>query len=82
MRPGSPGPSESAISSVQPSAGPIVKERTFWFADYEGLREREGVPRTRVVPTADEKAGRFKMAVFDPFTAGRPEFGRNAEDSG
>jgi len=58
--------------------GPIVKNRTFWFADYEGLREREGVPRTRVVPTADEKAGRFDVAVFDPFMSGRPEFGRNA----
>ena len=58
--------------------GPIVRSRTFWFADYEGLREREGVPRIRIVPTADEKAGRFNVAVFDPFTAGRPEFGRNA----
>ena len=37
------------------------------------------MPRTRIVPTADEKAGRFNVAVFDPFTAGRPEFARNAE---
>ena len=58
--------------------GPIVKNRTFWFADYEGLREREGVPRTRLVPTAAQKAGLFTTAVFDPFAAGRPEFSRNA----
>ena len=58
--------------------GPIVSNRTFWFADYEGLREREGVPRTRIVPTAEEKAGRFTSAVFDPFAPGRPEFARNA----
>ncbi|MBI1764006.1 MAG: TonB-dependent receptor [Acidobacteria bacterium] len=58
--------------------GPLVKNRTFWFADYEGLREREGVPRTRLVPTAAEKAGLFSSAVVDPFTAGRPEFGKNA----
>ena len=37
--------------------GPIVKNKTFWFADYEGLREREGVPRVRLVPTAAERDG-------------------------
>ncbi|MCA1600523.1 MAG: TonB-dependent receptor, partial [Acidobacteria bacterium] len=58
--------------------GPIVKNKTFWFADYEGLREREGVPRVRLVPTAAEKAGLFSTAVVDPFAAGRPEFSRNA----
>ncbi len=58
--------------------GPIVKNRTFWFADYEGLREREGVPRVRQVPTAAEKAGLFSVAVVDPFATGRPEFTKNA----
>lgn len=59
--------------------GPIVKNRTFWFADYEGLRDREGVPRVRQVPTAEEKAGIFRTAVFDPFAAGRPEFAKDAQ---
>lgn len=58
--------------------GPIVKNRTFWFGNYEGLREREGVPRVRQVPTAAEKAGLFSTAVVDPFATGRPEFGKNA----
>ena len=58
--------------------GPLVKNRTFWFADYEGLREREGVPRTTLLPTAAQKAGLFTTAVFDPFAAGRPEFSKNA----
>ncbi|MGH9769741.1 MAG: TonB-dependent receptor domain-containing protein, partial [Blastocatellia bacterium] len=58
--------------------GPLVKNRTFWFADYEGLREREGVPRVRQVPTAAEKAGLFSTAVVDPFATGRPEFSKNA----
>ena len=58
--------------------GPLVKNRTFWFADYEGLREREGVPRVRLVPTAAEKAGLFSSAVVDPFAAGRPEFSKNS----
>jgi Carboxypeptidase regulatory-like domain/TonB dependent receptor-like, beta-barrel len=58
--------------------GPIVKNKTFWFADYEGLREREGVPRVRLVPTAAEKAGLFSSAVVDPFAPGRPEFSKNS----
>ncbi|MEK6320856.1 MAG: TonB-dependent receptor [Acidobacteriota bacterium] len=58
--------------------GPIVKNKTFWFADYEGLREREGVPRVRQVPTATEKAGLFSTSVVDPFAAGRPAFSQNA----
>jgi carboxypeptidase family protein/TonB-dependent receptor-like protein len=59
--------------------GPLVKNRTFWFADYEGLRDQEGIPRTRLVPTAAQKAGLFSVAVFDPFAAGRPEFSKNAQ---
>jgi hypothetical protein len=59
--------------------GPIVQNRTFWFADYEGLREREGVPRVRQVPTAAQKAGLFSTAVFDPFAPGRPQFSQNAQ---
>jgi hypothetical protein len=58
--------------------GPLVKNKTFWFGDYEGLRDREGVPRVRLVPTAAEKAGLFSSAVVDPFATGRPEFSRNA----
>jgi Carboxypeptidase regulatory-like domain/TonB dependent receptor len=59
------------------AGGPLVQNRTFWFGDYEGLREREGVPRVRQVPTAAEKAGLFTTAVVDPFAPGRPQFSRN-----
>ena len=58
--------------------GPIVKNKVFWFGDYEGLREREGVPQTRAVPSAFEKAGLFSTPVFDPFAIGKPKFSRNA----
>ncbi len=58
--------------------GPLIKNKTFWFGDYEGLRDREGIPRTRLVPTAAQKAGLFSTAVVDPFAAGRPAFGQNA----
>jgi hypothetical protein len=58
--------------------GPILKNKLFWFGDYEGVREREGVPQTRAVPSALEKAGLFSTPVFDPFVIGKPEFSRNA----
>ncbi|MCI0524517.1 MAG: carboxypeptidase-like regulatory domain-containing protein, partial [Acidobacteria bacterium] len=75
---GAPKPRRQRNQFGAAVGGPIVKNRTFWFADYEGLRDREGVPRVRQVPTAAEKAGLFSAAVVDPFAAGRPEFSKNA----
>ena len=59
--------------------GPLVRNRTFWFGDYEGLRDQEGVPRVRQVPTAAQKAGVFSSVVVDPFAPGRPAFPQNAQ---
>jgi Carboxypeptidase regulatory-like domain/TonB dependent receptor/TonB-dependent Receptor Plug Domain len=39
--------------------GPIVRERAFFFADYEGTRIRQGVLRIATVPLAIEKSGNF-----------------------
>src|SRR5216117_2120945 len=76
---GAPKPVRDRNQFGGAAGGPLVKNRTFWFGDYEGLRDREGIPRVRQVPTAAEKAGLFDAAVVDPFAAGRPEFGRNAQ---
>lgn len=54
--------------------GPIVKDRTFFFADYEGTRSREGITRVTNVPTLRERAGDFSQsasAPIDPLT-GQP----------
>jgi hypothetical protein len=55
--------------------GPIVRDRTFFFADYEGTRSREGITRLTNVPTAEERIGNFSHSVFgvptNPFT-GQP----------
>ncbi|HEU4712067.1 MAG TPA: TonB-dependent receptor [Pyrinomonadaceae bacterium] len=55
--------------------GPIVRDRTFFFADYEGTRSREGVTRITNVPTAEERVGNFSNSVFgvptNPFS-GQP----------
>jgi hypothetical protein len=52
--------------------GPIVRTRTFFFADYEGTRSREGITRITNVPTAAERAGDFSQSLFgvptNPFT--------------
>jgi len=40
--------------------GPVIKNKTFWFVDYEGTRIRQAVPLTGyTVPTAAEVASGF-----------------------
>jgi len=41
--------------------GPVIKDRTFFFSDYEGLRSREGITRLANVPTARERVGDFSQ---------------------
>ena len=45
--------------------GPVRKDRTFFFSDYEGRRVREGITRGAVVPTLQERSGDFSQ-TFDP----------------
>jgi len=39
--------------------GPIVKERTFFFGNYEGFRQVAGITRLTIVPTDDQRKGIF-----------------------
>ena len=52
--------------------GPIARDRTFFFVDYEGTRSREGITRITNVPTAAERQGDFSQSLFgvptNPFT--------------
>ncbi len=50
---------------------PLVKDKAFLFADYEGTRITRGVTRVTNVPTLDQRAGRFTSKVVDP-TTGQP----------
>jgi hypothetical protein len=56
--------------------GPIKHDRTFFFADYEGTRSREGITRVTNVPTALERNGNFSQTILgrptNPFTGGLP----------
>jgi hypothetical protein len=48
--------------------GPIVRNRVFFFGDYEGTRIEQGVLRTGRVLTPAEKSGVFGGAIRDPLT--------------
>jgi hypothetical protein len=44
--------------------GPIVKTRTFFFADYEGIRQSKGIANHNFVPSLDARTG----LIHDPNT--------------
>ncbi len=44
--------------------GPIRRDRTFFFGDYEGTRLREAITRLGNVPTAEERRGDFSAGRF------------------
>ena len=43
--------------------GPIIKDRTFFFGDYEGLRIRQAVPQLILVPTPEMIGGNFSSIL-------------------
>ena len=47
--------------------GPLIKDKAFFFVDYEGTRITRGVTRLTNVPTADQRAG-ILPGVRDPLT--------------
>ena len=44
--------------------GPILKDRLFFFVDYQGTRETKGAETTTTLPTADERAGNFDPTLL------------------
>lgn len=49
--------------------GPILKDRTFFFGDFEALKIRQGIPITAVVPTAKQRIGDFSENCTAGFNA-------------
>lgn len=52
--------------------GPIVRDRTFFFFNYEGLRHTKSNTMIETVPTQDEINGDFSMSgatIFNPFSS-------------
>lgn len=48
--------------------GPLAKDRTFFFVDYQGQRQSIGRTITSNVPTLAERAGVFRQNIYDPAT--------------
>jgi len=58
--------------------GPVQKDKTFFFVDYEGFRLRQGIPQTAFLPDQDMVVGNFSELLtntpaiaIDP-TTGQP----------
>src|SRR5262245_56541905 len=48
--------------------GPLLRDKAFFFVDFEDTHITRGVTRLTRVPTADERVGIFTTAVKDPTT--------------
>jgi hypothetical protein len=48
--------------------GPIVKNKTFFFGDYEGTRIRQALPQLATVPTTAEAGGDFSALLTNNST--------------
>ncbi len=50
--------------------GPVLKNKLFFFGDYEGFRMHQGQTYTDSLPTAAERAGNFAgvAPIFDPLS--------------
>lgn len=49
------------------AGGPIVKDKTFIFGDYEGLRDRAGTVLFTSVPQPIWRQGMFAIPIWNPF---------------
>jgi len=62
--------------------GPVKKDKTFFFADYQAKMQRHGIPYVGLVPTAAMRNGDFTDDAFgnpnstiltNPYTTGAPD---------
>jgi hypothetical protein len=61
-----PAPEYERYQGGASIGGPIVNSRTFFFANYEGSRRREGITRLATVPTVAERNGDFTQSRVMP----------------
>ncbi|HEY3743763.1 MAG TPA: carboxypeptidase regulatory-like domain-containing protein [Bryobacteraceae bacterium] len=57
--------------------GPIQRNKTFFFADWQGTRLLTGTTRFSTVPLQTQREGIFSSAIYDPATSPRTPFAQN-----
>jgi hypothetical protein len=57
--------------------GPVRKNKTFFFADWQGTRLLTGLTRFSTVPTLPQRSGVFTTTIYDPSTNPRTPFPSN-----
>ncbi|HXI30604.1 MAG TPA: carboxypeptidase-like regulatory domain-containing protein [Vicinamibacterales bacterium] len=70
-RAGRPKPDFSQHQFGGTAGGPIVKDKTFYFFDYQGYRVNQGQTYLSTVPSAKMRAGDFSelnRTIYDPLT--------------
>ena len=50
------------------AGGPIIKNKLFFFVDYEGYRQKQGYLASYSVPSLNERNGILPLAVINPLT--------------
>jgi hypothetical protein len=50
------------------AGGPVIKNRTFFFADYEGFRQISKVMTFASIPTLEQRQGMLGRPIQNPFT--------------
>ncbi len=59
--------------------GPIMRDKLFYFASYEGTRDKQALTRTVSVPTAAVRSGDLRASanpIYNPFTGNANGSGR------
>lgn len=64
--PGTSAPQDQRNQFGGSLGGPVVRNRTFFFADYQGSRDNTGITQVTNVPTLAERTGDFSQSRLVP----------------
>jgi hypothetical protein len=65
---GSPKPSYKRNQFGAAIGGPVIRDKTFFFGDFEFTSIRQTATTTSTLPTAAQRSGLFTTPIYDPTT--------------